>query len=352
MGEPIEISADFGEGGGAILRVAAGLAATTRRQLKITNIRKNRPNPGLRTQHMMGIKAIADLTNGTTTPLAVGTTELELTPGSGWNPQLTVPIATAGNIGLLTQTLHNALYTAPAQSYTIQVNGGGTFGMAAPSPVYLNNVSFRIMEKMGYHVHIEVQKHGYYPKGGAAAKIEIQPSANGYCAFDCIDRGEITGVYGEIHVHTQLQQGKVGERIASSLEKQIKKMIPEGMIPQIRVEYHDSLSVGVGVDAWAEFSSGTRLGTGTMLGERKVSSEEVGRRCADRISHILHSKATVDEYASDQILPLMCLAKGSSRILVESVSSHCSTNIQLLKYFFNRPYRLEKGDGGTIITYE
>ena len=81
MTPPLEFDASFGEGGGSILRVAAGLAVVTNQTLHIYNIRKSRPQPGLKTQHMMGVKAIIQLTDGHTTPIEIGTTESYNYPG-------------------------------------------------------------------------------------------------------------------------------------------------------------------------------------------------------------------------------------------------------------------------------
>jgi RNA 3'-terminal phosphate cyclase (ATP) len=351
MSPPLEFDASFGEGGGSILRVAVGLAVVTNQTLHIYNIRKSRPQPGLKTQHMMGVKAIVQLTDGFTTPLEIGTTDLTITPGKSWNHDIQISISTAGNIGLLTQTLHNALYHAPSGEYLIRVKGGGTFGTFAPSPIYLNHVTFELFRKMGYNVEIQVQQQGFFPKGGAIANIRINPGNQFYKSLNLIERGDLIAIQGEIHVHEQLKQAQVGERIASSVITNTKKEFLHGILPKFTIFYDPSLSIGVGVDIWCEFSSGSRVGIGTELGERGVSSEKVGERCAHKLNHLLSIPATIDEYASDQLLPLMCLAEGSSQILVEKISSHCQTNLLVLEKFFNRKYKIERTDRGTILSY-
>ncbi|WP_455363283.1 RNA 3'-terminal phosphate cyclase, partial [[Eubacterium] cellulosolvens] len=55
----IEIDGSFGEGGGQVLRTTVGLSALLGREVHVKNIRAKRPNPGLRAQHITGIKAVA-----------------------------------------------------------------------------------------------------------------------------------------------------------------------------------------------------------------------------------------------------------------------------------------------------
>jgi RNA 3'-terminal phosphate cyclase (ATP) len=47
---------DGSEAGGQLVRTACALSAITCKAFRITSIRGARPNPGLQTQHMEGIK--------------------------------------------------------------------------------------------------------------------------------------------------------------------------------------------------------------------------------------------------------------------------------------------------------
>ena len=59
MPATILIDGSQGEGGGQIQRTAMALAALLRQPVKIDNIRANRSQPGLKTQHLAGVNALA-----------------------------------------------------------------------------------------------------------------------------------------------------------------------------------------------------------------------------------------------------------------------------------------------------
>jgi len=51
----MEIDGSQKSGSGTILRLSIALAAITKRPLHITNIRQNRPQPGLKPQHLEAV---------------------------------------------------------------------------------------------------------------------------------------------------------------------------------------------------------------------------------------------------------------------------------------------------------
>jgi RNA 3'-terminal phosphate cyclase (ATP) len=134
-----------------------------------------------------------------------------------------------------------------------------------------------------------------------------------------------------VFVHNSLRTPRVAERIA----EQLKKSLTDTLAPiEVETQYVNALSVGVGVDVWAEFSSGIRLGTGTILGERGVSSEKVGQTAAQELKLLLASGATVDPHLSDQILPLMAACPEPCAVIAPALTLHAKTNIDILGLFY------------------
>ncbi|MBW2040385.1 MAG: RNA 3'-terminal phosphate cyclase, partial [Deltaproteobacteria bacterium] len=68
----IEIDGSHGEGGGQIVRTAVAMAAYWGTPCTIREIRRGRPNPGLRAQHLAGVQALADICHAEVKGLQLG----------------------------------------------------------------------------------------------------------------------------------------------------------------------------------------------------------------------------------------------------------------------------------------
>ncbi|GAH05158.1 unnamed protein product, partial [marine sediment metagenome] len=106
----LEIDGSQGEGGGAILRLSAAYSILFKTPIVIKNIRANRPKPGLRLQHLLGLKTLSDISNSTLSACYIGTRELSLIPHSTNEAKsaLSLNINTAASIGLLLQPVQIA----------------------------------------------------------------------------------------------------------------------------------------------------------------------------------------------------------------------------------------------------
>ncbi|MHA2273714.1 MAG: RNA 3'-terminal phosphate cyclase, partial [Candidatus Hodarchaeales archaeon] len=101
----IEISGDLMEGGGQILRTSVTLAAITGKKVRVKRIRANRPNPGLRRQHITGILVAAALTNSNVKGLQVGSESFEFDPQKLEGGTFRYDVGTAGSVSLVIQTI-------------------------------------------------------------------------------------------------------------------------------------------------------------------------------------------------------------------------------------------------------
>lgn len=356
----LEIDGMMGEGGGSILRLSAGFSIIFNQPISIKNIRKNRRNPGLRMQHLIGLLALKEISNGLLSNVNIGSTELKFTPGDQFNTDIQTEIKTAGSIGLLAQTIQIASIKSPLNTpIRVNVKGGGTFGLGAPDPYYLNDVTFNYFRKMGYDCQIKILKNGFYPKGGANAELLFKSLKDPFSQLkplNIIKLGDITKIGGNIVVSANLKKPKVADRIENRVKDLLKTqkiLVPnleengtETVVLEqhhfdIKITYVSSLNPGVGLNIWAEFESGAILGSGTVLGKRGVSSEEVGQIAVQKLLDQISSGATVDEFLADQIIPLLYLCKEKSTIIVPKITSHMQTNIKLLNLFGKRQYRIE-----------
>lgn len=346
--EFIVIDGSFGEGGGSILRLGAGFSVLFKRPIRIKNIRANRPKPGLRLQHLKGLEALANLTNSSLSECQVGTKEITLYPKQTLQSKIEVKIGTAGNIGLLLQPIQIAClgFNKP-EKIEVLINGGGTFGKWAPSLNYLKEVTYQIFRNHGYNIDINIQKHGFYPKGGAIVKCTLYPPKDKLKPISLTELGKIESIRGEIIITNQLRRNNVGERIRTSVLKHLKKNLECDF--KIDYNYMHSLSPGVGLSLWACSDTGAIISSGTILGERNITSEKLGELAANELLKYIQNEIPIDNYLSDQLIPFMGFVKDPSRIKVLKITSHTKTNLELIKLFLNRNYLIKKENTHFII---
>ncbi|MCK4381155.1 MAG: RNA 3'-phosphate cyclase [Candidatus Lokiarchaeota archaeon] len=349
--EFIEIDGSFGEGGGAILRLGAGFSVLFKRSIRIKNIRANRPKPGLRLQHLVGLQTLSEITNSTLSDCKIGTEVITLNPKQTIKDSINVEVATAGSIGLLLQPIQIAClgFNVP-EKIDVLINGGGTFGKWAPSINYLKEVTYQIFKNHGFNIEIDIQKHGFYPKGGAMVKCTLYPPKNGLKPVVLTDLGKIDLIRGEIIITSQLKRNKVGERIKKSVLNHLKKVLESDN--KIDFKYVNSLSPGVGLSLWACSDTGAIISSGTILGERNISSENLGKLAVNKLSKYIKNKVPVDNYLSDQLIPFMGFVEKQSRIKVLEITSHTKTNLELIKLFLKRNYLIKKEKTHFIIEFQ
>ena len=134
-----------------------------------------------------------------------------------------------------------------------------------------------------------------------------------------------------------MHKGRVAERQAESAARILGKNF---LCPvKISAENISSSSTGSGIVLWSEYDNCV-LGW-DALGERGKYSEKVGEEAAIGLIKQMLSKATVDEYLSDQITPFLCFAKENSVFRVAKITRHLETNLWLLKKFFDVDFKVD-----------
>jgi RNA 3'-terminal phosphate cyclase (ATP) len=221
-----------GEGGGQIIRNSICYAALLQQDLRIHSVRKKRSKPGLRAQHLTGLKLAADICGGSLVDAHVGSEAFEYHPKpkpmSKLNPckdkfeaevdghdddvdvdahaaekrnTIMADIKTAGSICLLFQVgLPCMLYSNSRISH-LELRGGTNADMAPQidytQQVFLPIISrhcFRSLLSMSQPIsesasssiasdanantnvvvaNIDIQKRGYFPVGKGVASISL-----------------------------------------------------------------------------------------------------------------------------------------------------------------------------------
>jgi len=323
MGEQEIIEIDGSIGEGQVLRTAIALSALMLKPIRIFNIRKDRPKPGLAAQHLMGVKVAAEFCDADVDGLSVGSTEIKFAPKKFDVPShKEIDIKTSGSIGLLLQTLTPICIFAD-KDVTLDITGG-TAGLGAPTIEFLQHVTFPILSKFCVPMpEIEIIKQGFYPRGGGIVKITFH-SAGKLKAIELTRRGGVKPVRG-ISIAGNLPT-HVAERQAKAAEEYLKQ---KGFECNIKRQNVQTFSSGTSITLWAECERSI-LGA-DAIGEIKVPAETIGKRAAKELFESIESNAALDKYMSDQILPYLAIAKGTSKITVEKITEHCQTNMRIIE---------------------
>jgi RNA 3'-terminal phosphate cyclase len=109
------------------------------------------------------------------------------------------------------------------------------------------------------------------------------------------------------------------------------------------------LGPGTGITLWAEMERGPILGA-SSLGERGKPAERVGREAAQSLIRQLRTGNAADRYLTDQLIPYMALAEGTSEISSTELTSHALTNVILVEKILDVRFDVkgELGKPGTI----
>ncbi len=338
----MEIDGSYGEGGGQILRTAVALSVLRKIPIEIKNIRANRPNPGIKPQHLIAIKSIKELCNAETGGLEIGSSTLRFLPGTPKGGEYEFDIGTAGSITLAFQAC--ILSSLKTKEPIIIRLTGGTDVRWSPSWDYFKHVFLPLIQKMGVSVNARLIRRGYYPKGGGAAELTIN-SCRDIQPLQLDNTQELSEVSGIIHI------ANLPDHISTRMKHAaIKSLLKKNLKSSVKIDKTTSLCTGTGITLWSQ-SEDIILGS-TVLGEKGVPSEKIGENAAIQLIGEIDSGATLDVHAFDQILPYMTIAKsvGKSTCIVREVSSHAQTNMWLIKQFFNVQFEPIRSNDTVTIT--
>lgn len=326
----LEIDGSYLEGGGQILRTAIALSAIKQIPIKVYNIRKGRSEPGLKAQHLTGITAAAQLCGAKVTGAAIGSTELVFEPGKIRFGKFKFDIGTAGAITLVLQTVVPIAAFAPSK--TSFVVTGGTNVSWAPPIEYFQNIFCDCMEKFGLIINSEVEKYGFYPKGGGTVNVEVRPVKSPK-ALNLSSRGKFFDVKAFSVASEDLKSANVADRQITGF----KKLIPANYGVKEFPNYVKASSAGSFIYTHALYEN-CKLGA-SALGEKGKPAESVGEECASELLKEIKSDATVDKHMADQLIPFLGLFGGS--FITSEITDHTKTNIWVTEKFIGKKFKVE-----------
>ena len=323
----LTIDGSIGEGGGQILRTAIAMSAILGKGVRIVNIRKSRPKPGLAVQHVKSIELARDMADASVKGLFTGSTEVEFIPGTIEGGDYSLDMTTAGSITLALQSVLPIAAYAP-DPVNLDIIGGTDVKWSPPYD-YFENVTLPALRFTGFSATSLLLTRGFYPAGNGHVKVHVKPAS--LHGFELIEpRGDvISGVSASSRLppHVAMRQSKAASECLATLGYKTGA---------IRTDIRNDISTGSSITLFKGFMGGS------ALGERGVPAEKVGRDAATKLAGELKTGAAVDAHLADQLVIYMALADGNSGFTASNVTDHTLTGIRLLEMMTGRPFQIVK----------
>ncbi|MFQ6100070.1 MAG: RNA 3'-terminal phosphate cyclase [Anaerolineae bacterium] len=339
----VVIDGSHGEGGGQVLRTALALAVLTGQPMRIEHIRAGRRKPGLRPQHLTGVRAAGAVCEARLEGAELDSQMLTFVPGGPARPGEYVFDVTevarggsAGSVGLVLQTVLLPLALAGGESrLTLR---GGTHVPWAPPASYLEHVFLPTLARMGVRTQIELVRWGFYPAGGGEMRVRIAEREGPLSPILLTERGELQRVWGTAAVMNL--PAHIPQRMAARARNVLAEAGLQAQVEPLRLR---GAGPGAGIFLFAEYAH-TTAGF-TAYGRKGLPAERVAETaCKDLLAHH-RSGAPADLYLADQLVLPMALAKGESRVITSQVSQHLLTNVWVVPQFLARELSVE-GESG------
>jgi len=314
------------------MRTALALAAALQTPVRVEGIRANRPQPGLKHQHLAGARALAQLTHGTLEGDTLGSTSLTFTPEPLMGGEFHFPIETAGSMTLLLQTVLPAL--AGARAHAVLELEGGTDVPFAPTWEYFTRVHVPTLERLGIEFTIERLSRGYFPAGGGRARVTVD--AKGLRDAPLPHGTPLGKIRGVSH-----SNGLPKHIIQRAAEAAHDELATAGLASDIELEHHRGPGSGMGVSLWTEGRFPPMGADG--VGRRGRPAEEVGREAARALIAEARAKCSVDAHQADMLPPFLALSGGGT-YTVRGRTGHLETTLSVVEQMTGVSCRLEDED--------
>jgi len=340
----LTIDGSFGEGGGQILRNAIALSLLDRKGIRITNIRANRKNPGLRPQHLSTVLAARQICDADVDGVKIGSREVVFIPGEVRGGEYEIDIGTAGSVTLLLQGILAPLLSA-GESSVVRIIGGTDVPWSPPVD-YMNNIMFPVLREMGANLGFELLRRGFYPKGGGKIEVRIEPSSLNAVEFvrEEEETLEIQGIAFASNLRDQIP-----ERMRGSAVAELRRTLGNDYEIEIQVKEDIGFTPGTGITLWAVGRSLGKKGSGNVIGrfvrmgasargERGVRAEDVGKQAANKLVREIQGYGGLDIHAADQLpvfSPLIDPRDKGSKLYytVRKITPHLRTVLWLFEKF-------------------
>ncbi|MFB6148496.1 MAG: RNA 3'-terminal phosphate cyclase [Halobacteriales archaeon] len=314
---------DGSDGGGQILRSALALSAITGEAITVDGIRGDRPEPGLRPQHLAAVDVMTAICEADVEGATAGAETITFRPGPITGGHYTSDIGTAGSLTLLFDCVLPLAWSLSAP-LTLTANGG-TDVKWSPPLAYLCHVKLPLLRQAGFVGSVVRHRTGFYPTGGGRATLQLAPAS--VTPLAVTQRGDLNGARVFSRAAEELADASVADRQAETAVDRLD----EAGIPVIErtVTYETTPSSGSTLVVSLAYEN-TRAGF-DALGEPGKPAEDVANEAIDTLETFQRGGGAVDVHLADQLLLPLAIVGG--RLSIPQVTDHIETSLSLLSTF-------------------
>ena len=341
MSKMLQIDGSILEGGGQLLRNTVAYSIILNKPIRCYQIRGRRSSPGLKRQHLAGIKLAAEISGSTLVGDELDSTELVLKPNETTVTDSTFlcDIGSAGACTLVFQSIFPILL-CKKRDLLVTVKGGTNVPLS-PHIDYAQHVLWPVLRKFyslpaSFPV-LKLERRGFQPKGGG--KIELESK-------------KVDGCLGPIVLKERGKVTKVKLFMSGGLSDQFKR--PETIMSHVGNALRGKgykLDDNVDIDCFpakngavtliAETNTGCILGHSALTG-KKTTIERLTDACVGGLMKCIESGACVDEYLQDQLIIFMALGKGVSEIVTTfPLTMHTTTALHFAQVMTDANFTVE-----------
>ncbi|AUV80568.1 RNA 3'-terminal phosphate cyclase [Salinigranum rubrum] len=328
---PLEL--DGSDGGGQLVRTALTLSCLGGQPFEMTGVRADRPNPGLRPQHLACVDAAAALTGATVEGADAGSERLTFAPAHAPRGDVAVDVGTAGSVALVFDTV--LPFAAEIDEPITLTASGGTDVKWAPTFDFFRGVKLPLLARVGLAAAVRLERRGFYPTGGGRATLHVAPSS--LRPLSCDTRGDLVASAHAVAARN-LADAEVCERALDRVRERLS-------VPLVETHATYAETDCPGFALLLSVAGETRAGF-DALGEKGVPAEHVADEAVDAFESWRQGPGAVDGYLADQLVLPLALAGGV--VTAPHWTSHLRTNLSLVDAFGHDLRTRADGAGVTV----